>query len=185
MPVPAIEFLRVDSIQMPHCPRQIPAGRSDEQVVMIRHQRVSVYLQLKMPIAFAHQIKVGLIIVSINEDFLAAPAAVHDMIPSSGIFNSKRARHQDSECSKKTVNCQLTIEALTPLLWSFLSVKVSSKFFAQRLELTFPSGILSIDLQFKAIDPLNILEGFFMPDFSRVFKKLKLNEKQERRHEEK
>ena len=74
---------------MPHGAGQVALRSLEQQMVMVGHQAIGRDAQAKHLRRAFEQADEGLEVLGVAKDDFPPPAAVHDMVPSAGEFESK------------------------------------------------------------------------------------------------
>lgn len=93
LPVGTIEVLGIDAIDVTHATRQIPLRGLEQQVIMVGHQAVSRNLHIPALGGLANDFQKSSIIIRLKKNILSSAAAIHDMVPRPGKFNTKWSAH--------------------------------------------------------------------------------------------
>jgi hypothetical protein len=92
-PVPLIESLRVESIQLSHADRKVAIRRLNENVVVIAHEAVSVTDPVVALIDPFKSIKKVFTVLIVLEDGFSLVTAARDVINSAWVFYAEGAYH--------------------------------------------------------------------------------------------
>ena len=91
--VTSVESLRIESIKMPHHSGKIPLGRAQTHMIVITHEAIGKYFHPPTIVNFTDGLKKGFVVLPVEKNLLPRTSAVHDVIDSSGILDTKRRRH--------------------------------------------------------------------------------------------
>lgn len=91
--VPAIEHLRVHTVDMPHQPRKIRLPGVKHEVIVIAHQAVGQHLGIEVQHALGHDRQQGFAVGIVHEDRLAPVASGSDVTDHAGEFDAERSGH--------------------------------------------------------------------------------------------
>lgn len=92
-PMPPVELLRVDAVQLSHAARQRRIECLDQKMVMVRHLAVGVAPPVEAFDDLRKNVKEKLAIRVNEEDLLARVAAAGYVVDSSGVLNPKWTSH--------------------------------------------------------------------------------------------
>jgi hypothetical protein len=92
-PVPLIESLGVDTVQLPHANRKIPIRCVDQQMVMILHQAVGVAEPIVTKINILKRIQERLSVPIVSENCLSFVPSAGNVIDSTWEFYTQRTCH--------------------------------------------------------------------------------------------
>jgi hypothetical protein len=94
--VALIEALGVDTIQMPHQPREIALPRVQDQVVVIAHLAIRQHLSIEALNRLRQHFKMQAPVFVVTVDGLASIAARCDVIDGAGEFQAEGAGHEET-----------------------------------------------------------------------------------------
>jgi hypothetical protein len=110
-PVPLIESLRVESIQLSHTNTEVAIRSFNENVIVIAHEAVSVTDPIVTYIDPNQSIKKGLAVFVVLENSSPVIAAAGDVINSAWVFYAEGAYHINivSACNRNIKTKDLTL----------------------------------------------------------------------------
>ena len=89
----AIVALGIETVHMPHAPREVAPGRLDQQMVMVGHEAIGVDLLSKALAGFCQRLKKSPVILVLVKDPLVPSTTIHDVVIRILILESERPRH--------------------------------------------------------------------------------------------
>lgn len=81
---------------MPHAPREVAAGRLDQQMVKVGHEAIGVDLESKAVAGFGQRLQKSPVILVLVKDPLVPSTTIHDVVIRILILESERPRHTEA-----------------------------------------------------------------------------------------
>jgi hypothetical protein len=109
--VPAVEALRVDSVQLPHPARQVRLRSLDDEVVVVRHQAIGVARPAVLPDDITEDTEERPTVTVVEEDRLAGIAPCGDVVESARKLDTEwpchgpDARKSTGQTRSETARC--------------------------------------------------------------------------------
>ena len=100
--VPPIKPRGVSAQEPSYARDEIAVGRLDDQMKMIGHETIRLHLPVGFGASLGERGEKAFVIGVIVEDWLAAITAIHDVIDRAGIFNARRAGHDQTLPNSRT-----------------------------------------------------------------------------------
>ena len=91
-----IQLLSIETVYMPHAPREVAAGRLDQQMVRVGHEAIGVDLKSKALAGFGQRLQKSPVILVLVKDPLVPSPTIHDVVIRILLVESKRTRHTEA-----------------------------------------------------------------------------------------
>lgn len=94
MPMTSIKSLGIDTVNMPEASGKITVGGLNQEVIVVGHETIGGDPKMPEFAGLLNGLEEDLVILCVPKNRFPPSSSVQDMIPSPGIFDAKRPRHE-------------------------------------------------------------------------------------------